>query len=280
MPTRIAFARPISRLLPALALLAAAPLAAQAVPSDAHYKGFQPEGDFILTVGGKDQPSAEIFKSEGARSFLVISSELPSPVLINSAAKSVETVDLMKVSRQVDGSIDLLADATLESAGSYTIGEKDIAFTVAGKELTLKQRPWMLGKHTGPELLASNPGYQRGAKSYTPDAAIVKRLKAHKESVRVLTFFGSWCPHCKARLPLLLKVEQGLAGSKIQFDYYGLPSPFDSEPEAKSHKIDGVPTAILYVDGKEIGRIPNSQWSNPEVALDLQLNGPGRAKTR
>jgi thiol-disulfide isomerase/thioredoxin len=110
--------------------------------------------------------------------------------------------------------------------------------------------------------------------------AILKRLKGHKEAVRVLTFFGTWCPHCKQRLPLLLKVEQGLAGSKFQFEYYGLPSPFDSEPEAKSHKIDGVPTAILYVGDKEIGRIPHSQWSNPEVALDLQLNGPGRSKAR
>ena len=282
MKPRIAILRPHSRLLSLLAALVAAPLAAQAVPADAHFRGFQPDGDLILSIGGQEQPKAEIFLAEAARAYLVISSELPSPILINAAAKSVETVDLMKVSRQIDGSIDLLADAALESAGTYTIREKekDIAFTVAGKALALKQRPWMLGKHSGSELLASNPGYQRGARNYTPDAAILKRLKGHKEAVRVLTFFGSWCPHCKAHLPMLLKVEQGLAGSRIQFDYYGLPSPFDSEPEAKSHDIAGVPTAILYVDGKEIGRIPNSQWSNPEVALDLQLNGPGRSKAR
>ena len=34
----------------------------------------------------------------------------------------------------------------------------------------------------------------------------------------------------------------------------------------------------LFIGGKEIGRIPNSQWSNPEVALDLQLNGPKNSK--
>jgi thiol-disulfide isomerase/thioredoxin len=37
----------------------------------------------------------------------------------------------------------------------------------------------------------------------------MKRLKAQKEPVRILTFFGSWCPHCSAHVPLLLKVEQG-----------------------------------------------------------------------
>ena len=72
--------------------------------------------------------------------------------------------------------------------------------------------------------------------------------------------------------------SSGLAGGRFQFEYYGLPTPFDAEPEAKRHKIEAVPTAILYVGDKEIGRIPNSQWSNPEVALDLQLNGPGRTR--
>lgn len=263
-----------------LLALAAAPaaLSAQAVPSDAHYRGFQPDGDLLLVIGGKDQPAAEIFFAEAARSYLVISSELSSPILVNAPNGTVEKVDLMKVSRQFDGSIDLLADATLAAAGKYIVRESDITFTVDGKEVRLKPRPWLLGPHSGTELLSSNPGYQRGAKAYNPDAAIVKRLKGHKEDVRVLTFFGSWCPHCKKNLPLLLKVEQGLAGSKIHFDYYGLPRPFGDEPEAKKYAVDGVPTAILFVGGKEIARIPNSQWSNPEVALDLQLNGPGRSK--
>ena len=174
MTPRPAFARPLrTLLLTGLAALAALPLGAQALPSDAHYRGFVADGDFLLVIGGKEQPSAEIFYAQAARAFLVMSSELPSPLLINAAAKSVETVDLMKVSRQVDGSIDLLADATLEKAGNYTIHESEISFTAAGKELVLKQRPWLLGKHTGAELLSSNPGYQRGAKAYTPDAAIL-----------------------------------------------------------------------------------------------------------
>jgi len=265
----------------ALLLLASSLAGAQALPSGGALRGLVADGDWLLSVNGKDQPAAEVFHySEPARAFLLISSELPSPLLINVAAGSVETVDLMKVSRQIDGSIDLLADATLAPATKYTVGESGISFDVGGKAVVMKERPWKLGLHKGPELLASNPGYQRGAKSYNPDTAILKRLKEHKESVRVLTFFGSWCPHCKAHLPLLFKVEQGLTGSKIQFDYYGLPRPFGDDAEAKKYGITGVPTAILFVGGKEIGRIPNSQWSNPEVALDLQLNGPGRAKTR
>jgi thiol-disulfide isomerase/thioredoxin len=263
-----------------LALLAPLSAQAQAVPSDAHFRGFELNNDFIVVLAGKELPKAELYLSESARAYLVIASDLPSPLLINAPAGTVETVDLMKVSRRPDGTIDLLADATLDPAGKYQIRENEIEFTVSGKIVRLKQRPYSLGPHTGPALLSSSPVYQRTAKSYNPDPGILKRLKEHKEPVRVLTFFGSWCPHCRRHLPLLMKVEEGLAGSKFKFDYYGLPRPFDGDAEAKKYGITGVPTAILFVGDKEVGRIPATQWSNPEVALDLQLNGPGRSKAR
>ena len=168
----------------------------------------------------------------------------------------------------------------MQPAGKYVVDGPNISFSYSNRQLRMSPRPYLLGKHTGAELLAHNPAYVRKANAYTPDAAIMKRLKAQKEPVRILTFFGSWCPHCSAHVPLLLKVEQGLAGGKIQFDYLGMPKgpEFGEVPEAKQYKIDGVPTSILFIGGKEIGRIPNSQWSNPEVALDLQLNGPKAVK--
>ena len=258
----------------------ATPAAAQSVPSDAVLRNFEISGDFILLIDGKEQPKAEVYFSETARSFLLIASDFPSPILITAATQSVDAVDLMKVAKQPSGTIDLLADAVMQPAGKYAVDGPNIAFTYSGKQLRVSPRPYLLGKHTGAELLAHNPAYVRKANAYTPDAAIMKRLKAQKEPVRILTFFGSWCPHCSAHVPLLLKVEQGLAGGKIQFDYLGMPKgpEFGEVPEAKQYKIDGVPTSILFIGGKEIGRIPNSQWSNPEVALDLQLNGPKAVK--
>ncbi len=254
---------------------AAAP-AERSVPSDAVLRNFELSGDFILMIDGKERPGAEIYQSETARAFVVIASELASPILISAATQSVDTVDLMKVAKQISGAIDLLADAVLEPAGRYKVDGPNIEFTYAGKTLRLAPRPYLIGKHTGAELLAHNPAYGRRARDYNPDAGIMKRLKAQRQPVRILTFFGSWCPHCSQHVPLLLKVEQGLAGSKIQFEYQGMPKgpAFGEVAEAKRYKIDGVPTAILFVGDQEIGRIPNSQWSNPEVALDLQLNGP------
>jgi thiol-disulfide isomerase/thioredoxin len=262
----------------ALALATPCALAAQSAGSDSHFRGFEPNADHVLVVAGQERPAAEIFLSQSARSYLILSSDLPSPVLVNVGEQTVETVNLMKVARQLDGSVDLLADATLESAGSFRIEGEELAFDVSGKSLRLKASPWTLGKTTGPDLLASNAAYRYTAHGFHPDPAILKRLKNGKEPVRVLTFFGSWCPHCKRHLPLLLKTEKALAGSKFQFEYYGLPRPFDGDAEAKKHGVASVPTAILFVGGKEVGRIPASQWSNPEVAIDLQLNGPGRSR--
>ncbi|MDQ1348007.1 MAG: hypothetical protein QG573_1381 [Acidobacteriota bacterium] len=274
-----AAAPPASAFVPAAGVSApsaSAASAAQTVPADAVLRNFELSGDFVLAIDGKEQPKAEIYFSESARAYVLIAAEFPSPILVSAPTQSVDTIDLMKVSKQPNGVIDLLADAVFEPAGKYRVEGPNIEFSYAGKKLRVSPRPYLIGKHSGPELLAYNPSYERKARNYTPDAGIMKRLKAHKEPVRVLTFFGSWCPHCSTHVPLLLKVEQGLAGGKIQFEYLGMPkgAAFGDVPEAKQYKVTGVPTAIFFVGDKEIGRIPNAQWANPEVALDLQLNGP------
>lgn len=274
-----AAAPPASAFVPAAGVSApsaSAASAAQTVPADAVLRNFELSGDFVLAIDGKEQPKAEIYFSESARAYVLIAAEFPSPILVSAPTQSVDTIDLMKVSKQPNGVIDLLADAVFEPAGKYKVEGPNIEFSYAGKKLRVSPRPYLIGKHSGPELLAYNPSYERKARNYTPDAGIMKRLKAHKEPVRVLTFFGSWCPHCSTHVPLLLKVEQGLAGGKIQFEYLGMPkgAAFGDVPEAKQYKVTGVPTAIFFVGDKEIGRIPNAQWANPEVALDLQLNGP------
>ncbi len=255
---------------------ASASAAAQTVPADAVLRNFELSGDFVLAIDGKEQPKAEIYFSESARAYVLIAAEFPSPILVSAPTQSVDTIDLMKVSKQPNGVIDLLADAVFEPAGKYKVEGPNIEFTYSGKKLRVSPRPYLIGKHTGQELLAYNPSYERKARNYTPDAGIMKRLKERKEPVRILTFFGSWCPHCSTHVPLLLKVEQGLAGGRFQFEYVGMPkgAAFGDVPEAKQYKVTGVPTAILFVGDKEIGRIPNAQWANPEVALDLQLNGP------
>jgi thiol-disulfide isomerase/thioredoxin len=246
------------------------PLAAQQV--DALFQGFEPTGGWRLAVGGEELPKAEIYENARAAALIVISGQFSSPLLVDVSGRQVSALQLLKVSKRADGRIDLLADAVLEPVGTIQIAGTEARFTVENKAAVVKPSPYVLGPVKGPALLDSNFGYRWRTKSYEPDAAVISRLRGEKRDVRVLTFFGTWCPHCAKNLPLLLRVEQRLADAKIRFEYHGLPSPFTGVPEATTWKVESVPTAIVLVGGKEVGRIPASGWSNPEVALDLILH--------
>ncbi len=247
--------------------------ALHAQPADSYFSDFVPSGDWILSMDGVDKPAAKIYDSTRSQSLLIMSSDLESPVLLDIAGHTVATLNMLKVAEQPDGRIHLLADAVLAPAGAFDVLDGTSAhFKLGGHDLVLKPHPYLLGLHNGKEVLDSSVGYQWRAKHYEPDAQAIAHLRKEKRDVRILTFFGSWCPHCKEHLPLLLKVEQRVTGSHIKFDYYGLPSGFGNDPEARKWNVQGVPTSIVFLAGKEIGRIPGEGWSNPEIALDLILH--------
>lgn len=259
-----------SVVLTALALtLAVVPAAARAqgVPSDAVLRGFQPTGDYTLFVNAAPVPAAEIYLNEKLPAMLVLTSALSSPILLTPRAGSVESVNIMKVSKQPDGSVDLLADAVLAPVGQFTTQGENVLFTFESKKVSLNPKPPLLGVKTNAQLKAHSPDYARGAKLYKPNSAAIADLKKKTAPVTVRVFFGSWCPHCRQHVPYILKVEDELKNPKFKFEYLGLPRDFNN-PEAKRLKINTVPTGVIYVNGKEVGRIAGTGWDAPEVLLN------------
>ncbi len=64
----------------------------------------------------------------------------------------------------------------------------------------------------------------------------------------LVEFYASWCPHCKAMMPVMEDVKALLKGraNVYQFD-------IDENRElADSLGIDGIPTFIVYSDGKPV----------------------------
>ena len=113
-----------------------------------------------------------------------------------------------------------------------------------------------------------------------PNAQMLAALRKQAQPVRVRVVFGSWCPHCKEMLPHLLRIEDEVKGSKIQFEYFGLPRPPAAwqDPEAQRLQVRGVPTAVIYNSkGQEIGRLVDNDWLSPEAALNRVLGGGGKA---
>jgi thiol-disulfide isomerase/thioredoxin len=258
----------------ALALLAAGPPALTAqMPSDSVLRGFQRTGDYLLVVDGKKVPNAEVYLNERVPAFLIVASALPSPVLLSPRAQSAETVHIMKVAKQQDGSVDLLADATLAPLGKFEMEGENVTFQVEGKKVSLQPKPPLLGLKKAAELKGYSPEYTRTAQSYTPNAQALAALKQEGQPVTVRVFFGSWCGFCKRYVPYALKVDEALAGSKVKFEYYGLPRDIVSDAQAKKYNVRSVPTGIVYRNGKEVGRLNGNDWQSPETAIRKVLGG-------
>lgn len=256
-----------------LALLAAtAP--ALAAPSDSVLRGFQSIGDYVFVVAGKEVP-AEIYQLDNPPSILVISSTVGSPVLLSPRTRTVETVPLLKVAKQADGTADILADAVLQPAGNFDITPSgDVAFTLAGKSMVMREKPPLVGLQKLATLATYNPEYARLEKAYEPSPSIVDRLRKLPEPVKVTVVFGSWCPHCKQMVPRIMKVAEQLgAQSKVQIEFYGVPRQMSADPKVQEWKIQGVPTGIVSRGGKEIGRIYADGWLVPELTLSNIVNG-------
>lgn len=268
---RTASSIPLRALVAGLALAAALvavalPAAAQQAPPDPLFRDFEPTGGYEIVVGGKTLESAEIYQSEGARAILVKSSELGAPFLLNLRNRKVEEVGIMSLAKRPDGSIDILADASIRAVADFTADSEGISFQRAGKSVRLGVRASLTGKRNAGDLTAYDAAYARGAEAYEPNASLLSQLKGEKRTVRVEVFFNSKCSVCKQMVPRILKVDRMLAGSSIDFSYYGVPDSYE-DPLMEKRNVHAVPTGIVYVDGKEVGRITGGDWRLPEMAI-------------
>jgi thiol-disulfide isomerase/thioredoxin len=268
-----------SALLATLALLLlAVPAAtrAQGVPSDGVLRGFQSSGDYTLVVNGKPT-SAEIFQNDKVPAILILSSSLPSPVMLTPRAGIVETVHIMKVSKKPDGTVDLLADAVLAPLGQFQMAGENVTFTYEGRKVSLNPKPALTGLRRAGDLKTHSPEYVRTAQGYSLNGPALASLKKETRPITVRVMFGSWCPHCRQHVPFMLRLEDELRRSKssVKFEYFGLPKPPQAwqHPEVKKLNIKAVPTGIVYLNGREIGRIESQGWNNPEVLLNKIVNG-------
>ena len=269
MHTRSAF---VAFALAPLVLAAAA--GAQGVPVDRVLRDFESSGSYVLAVDGKSV-EAEIYENNSVPAVLVVAPALPTAVLLRPGkAATVESVATAKVAKQSDGTVALLADAELLPLGKFRTVGASVAFTHDGRQVSLDPKPPLLGLHGGSELRGHDPAYERGAADYEVGATSVASLRAAGAPVTVRVFFGSWCQFCKQYVPRLLALEEQLAGSTVAFEYYGLPSPPAAwkDPEAVRLKVGSVPTAIIYINGKAVGRVAGGDWSAPEVEIARVVN--------
>lgn len=241
------------------------PLAAQL--QEPQFQGLAPVGDFQVRVDGELAEDAQIYRGARPPAILIMTSALPAPTLLVPGQGGVQTLNLMKLAKRSNGTIDVLPGATLAPQGSFQMEGQTLEFTVEGQRVRLEEKPPLLGLHGTGDLKSYSSNYEEGAAEYTPDSGLLSRLKSEEKPVRVRIFFGTWCPLCSRTVPHIVRLADELEGSQIDFEFYGLPRGFGDEPEAAKHGVTAVPTGIVFVDGKEAGRIQGNSWLRPEQVL-------------
>jgi thiol-disulfide isomerase/thioredoxin len=260
--------------LSALALAgASSPLGAQS-PVGKRQSGFELIDDYVLEVGGSIAEDAVLYASRETRAILIVSQELPAPVLLWPRSRGVETLQMLKVARSEGGTAEVLPDPVIAVHAPFLIESPRVKFLVDGVAAALAPKPPLLGLKDTAEMVAHSSVYKQRANAYAPQKDLVDKLRVQDKDVRVRVFFGSWCPACGQMVPRLMRVAEGVGDDvPLKVEYYGLPQgeSFSRDPEVQKYGITQVPTGVVLLDGKEIGRISGNQWRSPEGRISELL---------
>ncbi|PKP22044.1 MAG: hypothetical protein CVU05_05570 [Bacteroidetes bacterium HGW-Bacteroidetes-21] len=109
------------------------------------------------------------------------------------------------------------------------------------------------------------PGYS----SYTPDNAVVEKLKPFTESNMTITIvLGTWCSDSQEQFPRFIKIIHAMGLDVENLNIICVDRQKKAEGiNLESLKIEKVPTFIISRDEDEIGRIIET----PETTLEKDL---------
>ncbi len=96
--------------------------------------------------------------------------------------------------------------------------------------------------------------------SYKADKAILENLLEQSlEDISISLILGSWCHDSHREVPRFIKILEEINYPFDQLNMNALDTNKTSPDfDAKANNITNVPTAIIYRNGKEIGRIIES----------------------
>ena len=258
----------VTFLLVGLPLVASNPVSARS-PVDEVQSGFELIDDYVVMKDGKDL-EARIYSSSATRAILIVPKDIgTASVILWPRTREVESLKSMKVQTRPGGFAQVMTEAVAATHPAFEVVGTNVIFDVGATQMRLKPKPPLLGLFGASDMLERSVVYARRAQDYTPKPEILEKLGRLGSNVRVRVFFGSWCSACGQMVPRILSVAENLAPSDLGFEFYGLPkgTGFAEDPQAKAFGIKSVPTGVVFVDGKEVGRIEGNDWRSPESAI-------------
>ena len=255
-------------------------VAAFAVPSVARAETItcKPAYDFCIEVDGKYPQDARFFTAPDSRGKHVV--DIPSQsvsYLIDMPARKAIALPRANVKPESD-SVLKVDTSVPNNAPSYALSVEGpmIRFeTNNAKVRVLKvlDRPPVVGEIGFDALVADRMEYREGMKQYTPDSVAMETLKGFKKPVEIDAYFATWCPHCKAYMPKLLRVLQEAHNQNFKVTLVGVPKNFGAEKGPWEGKnIQTIPAILVRYEGKDVTRLGTQEGAVPEVELAGILN--------
>lgn len=164
-------------------------------------------------------------------------------------------------------------------AGAALAGLTLAACAAASKEApsTKPPRPIILGVMQPAAIRALGEAWASGEAAYEPLSAPVEFLASSEAAVEIEVFFGSWCGDSEQHVPHYLKILAQVEASRAALGRGPLPirSRFVGVDRAKAEPadlvagkgIERVPTFLVSVDGREIGRVTETPVGRLEEDL-------------
>ncbi len=245
------------------------------VPGDVAIEDLELTPDFLFELDGATVEDAEIYSSKRHVAYLVVTPELSAPLLISPRGESVQSVQVEKLDlRELGASLE--AGFPLEYLGEYEFKRGEMIFELDSKTARLKPAPPLLGHQSHVSLGEHDPKLASKAKAYALKSGFgPTTLPVAADSIRIRVYFGSWNEICNYLVPKIMQVEEQWGPQGVRFEYYGLPQPLTDDQVAVKDGILGVPTAVIYVDDVEVGRLSGRPLDTPEESFYEILSSGG-----
>jgi thiol-disulfide isomerase/thioredoxin len=229
-----------------------------------------------VEVRGTVEPDAKVYRSfQPPQAFLVNTAAFRRPVLITTGPTTARLIDAARVAPDAADPQIVRVDESgpVQDLMRVRFEGPNLTVTRDGISVTLVPSPPLLGKQTVEQLVTALPEYRRNAAYYSPDRSAVDELKNLRQPAELFVVFGSWCSHCEAVVPRLVRVLQDAGATKLAVTLHGVPQG-GSDAVANQLGVTGLPTGILRRDGKEIARMKDDDWEAPETSLARLLRTP------
>ncbi|MGH9870557.1 MAG: thioredoxin family protein [Candidatus Polarisedimenticolia bacterium] len=216
-----------------------------------------PRYDWALEVDGKPSDEALFFVDIGSRKVLVHVVDLPQSALMDLGGKQVASVENRQIAIDPENGTARIATG-VEPGGAtpFTVEGGQVVFYLGSRRFKITPKQPLEGPASAEDIFRHTPLYRRGKQDYVPAAADIAQIRSYDQTVEIVVYFGTWCPHCKVLVPRFMKAVEAAGNPRIEVKYVGVPRAFGQYEPTRSRGVTGVPCFIFYRDGREFGRIP------------------------